>query len=118
MAIRANVNIINNTKTSIKIIDISPVNDVSYHTYPEVGSVVEPGGSVHIEVGNLSVFFASRGTGFSFKFIDVEDLELGEVYFDDPAIGAHSFRFGNEKVFKYVDKETSDRHYDVTISKA
>ncbi|MCE9686762.1 MULTISPECIES: hypothetical protein [Shewanella] len=117
MALSASLEIVNNTSYNIKITGVSKVNDDSTFAGIKVGDVILPDGSETLAMGNSSVFLAPKGCGADITFIVADDnLDLGNVYLDIPAVGAHSFSYGNETVFAYATQNPSGNNYIVAIS--
>ncbi|MBE0370348.1 hypothetical protein [Pseudoalteromonas aurantia] len=117
MSISASVTLINKTGSAIKITQCSHVNDDATFSGISVGDVIENGSSEKLKMGNSSVFLAPRGCGCDISFICQSNFEIGNIVFDDPAVGAHSFSFGNTEVFAYTPGgDTSSSDYTVTVS--
>ncbi|MFT6779343.1 MAG: hypothetical protein ACJAV1_003286 [Paraglaciecola sp.] len=117
MSISASVTVINKTGSSIKITQCTHVNDDATFSGISTGDVIENGNRQALKMGNSSVFFAARGCGCNIQFISQANFELGNILFDDPAVGEHSFSFGNTDVFAYtVGGDTSKSDYTVTVS--
>ena len=115
MAMSASLQIMNNTGSDLMFTSISPVNDDSTWSAPAEGSVLASGSSDTISMGNSSVIFAPKGVGCNVKFICKDNFELGQIYLDDPAVGSHSFHFGNEGVFDYVVENPTGNSYVVKV---
>lgn len=117
MAMGATLQIINSTGSAIMFTGINQVNDdATWSVVPPAGTQIPNGQSVVIGMANSSVFFAPRGVGASCVFVCQSNFAAGEIDFDDPAIGAHSFNFGNTAVFDYTVTNPSGNTYVVQIS--
>ncbi len=116
----ASLEIKNATGSVIKFSSINQVNDdATWSVAPLAGNPILNGSSVNISMGNSSVFIAPKGVGADCKFICLGgEYDFGQIYFDDPAVGAHSFTFSNEKVFSYTVDNPSSNSYIVTIGLA
>ena len=116
MAMSASTRIYNNTGGIIKFVSISQVNDdATWDIQPSVGSVIQNSDSCLIAMGNSSCPPFVRGVGFNAKFVD-SNLDLGGVYLDDPAIGAHSFNNTGDS-FDFRVTNPSGNSYEVYITK-
>ncbi len=116
MSMSASCEIVNNTGKVIVFTNISQVNDdATWSINPPVGSKIQNGESCLISMGNSSVIFAPRGVGFNAVFVDA-DLDTGQVYLDDPAVGAHHFQFGGN--FQFADSNPNGNSYVVEVSPA
>lgn len=102
MAMSASTKIVNNTGSVIKFTNVSQVNDdATWDVNPAAGTDITNGNSMLISMGNSSVFFAPKGVGFNATFVCQSNFQIGSVYLDDPAVGAHHFDYGNQEIFKY-----------------
>lgn len=117
MAMGSVLTIVNATGSNIMFTNISQVNDdTTWTVKPQAGTLITNRGQVSIEMGNSSVFIAPRGVGADCSFMCQGNFQAGNIYFDDPAVGAHSFSYGNTEVFSYMAQNTSGNNYTVTIS--
>lgn len=113
MAMSASTTIVNSTGVKIKFTNISQVNDdATWAIQPGVGTLIDNGSSCLISMGNSSVIFAPKGVGFDATFVD-QNLNIGRIYLDDPAVGAHHFQTGGD--FKFDIQNPSGNNYTVTI---
>jgi len=115
MAMSASCTITNNTGATIMITNMGEVNDDAAFTAPAVGTMIPNGQQFTISMGNDSVFFAPRGVGFNMGFICQGNFQLGGIYFDDPAVGAHSFSYTNTPVFNYPTQNPGGNVYTIQI---
>lgn len=119
MAMGASLEIINQTGSAIMFTQINQVNDdATWSVVPPAGTVIANGGSTTISMGNASVIIAPRGVGASCVFVCQGNFKAGSIYFDDPAVGAHSFDFDQSGVFKYDVQNPTGNSYVVTIALA
>ena len=61
-------------------------------------------------------FFAPRGVGADVRFICQGNFEMGQIYFDDPAVGAHSFQFDQSGKFDYAVANLTGNSYVVSVT--
>ncbi len=118
MAMSASLTIVNATGATIMFTQVSKVNDDSTWSAPSVGTSLDTGDSTTIAMGNSSVFFAPQGVGANVYFVCQSNFQLGQIYFDDPAVGEHSFKYGNTAVFSYDTTNSSGNSYTVTVTLA
>jgi hypothetical protein len=117
MAMGASLQIVNNTGSAIKFTQIAQVNDdATWSVVPPAGTLIKNGSSVTISMGNASIIIAPRGVGASCIFMCQRNFEAGSIYFDDPAVGAHSFDFDQSGVFNYDVQNPTGNSYVVTIT--
>ena len=116
MALSAALTIKDSTGSLIKFTKVSPVNDDSTFSGIKVGDSLQNGQSATQAMGNSSVVIAPKGCGADIQFVCQSNFEIGEVYLDIPAVGAHSFRYGNQDVFDYQTENPSGNNYTVTVS--
>lgn len=112
----ASLEILNNTGSDIMFTSVDQVNDDATWSAPSAGQVLSTGNNVVIAMGNSSVFFAPQGVGADVKFICRSNFGMGQIYFDDPAVGAHSFNFDSSGLFNYEVKNPSGNSYIVAIT--
>jgi hypothetical protein len=113
--ISASITITNNTGSPLTFTTVDQVNDDADWSAPAVGSTLQPCASVTISMRNKSVI-PPRGVGANIAFTCQINTDSGSIYFDDPAVGAHSFDFGNETVFSYTQANVeSDNSYNITV---
>ncbi|SMD34850.1 hypothetical protein SAMN04488029_2206 [Reichenbachiella faecimaris] len=115
MAMSASCTITNQTGSEIMITQMGKVNDDAGFTAPSIGTKVSNGESFTISMGNDSFPIAPRGVGFNMGFIDFGNQQLGSIYLDDPAVGAHQFNYGNTPVFDYPTQNPGGNVYDIQI---
>jgi hypothetical protein len=116
MSMSASLEILNNTGSGIMFTTVDQVNDDATWAAPAVGSVLPTGQSATIAMGNSSVFFAPRGVGANVYFICQSNFKMGQIYFDDPAVGEHSFNFDQSGVFNYAVTNLDGNSYVVAIT--
>lgn len=115
MAMAASLQIKNKTGGKILFTQVSQVNDDATWSAPGPGDVLNNDASVTIAMGNSSFLFV-RGVGANIGFISEKVFALGQIYFDDPAVGAHSFNFETSGVFNYHVSNPDGNSYIVDIS--
>lgn len=116
MAMTASCKITNNTGSEIVITSMGQVNDDASFQAPPAGTKYANGESFTISMGNDSFPLAPKGVGFDMGFICLGNTQIGGVYLDDPAVGSHSFSYGNTKSFAYTTENPGGNVYDVNIS--
>ncbi|MDJ0744885.1 MAG: hypothetical protein QNJ32_16185 [Xenococcaceae cyanobacterium MO_167.B27] len=116
MAASASLTLVNKTGSPIKITKVKSINNDSTFVGINVNDVIENEYQQTQVIGNSSVVIASQGCGAYIGFVCESNFELGEVYLNIPAVGAHSFQYGNKEVFVYKTENTSENNYIVTIS--
>jgi len=116
MSMSASLQIINNTGSMIMFTSIDTVNDDATWSAPPDGYRLPTGQSATISMGNSSVFFAPRGVGADVRFICQGNFEMGQIYFDDPAVGAHSFQFDQSGKFDYAVANPTGNSYVVSVT--
>lgn len=116
MSMSASLQIINNTGSDIMFSSVEQVNDDATWNAPSSGQILTTGNNVVIAMGNSSVFFAPKGVGADVRFVCRSNFGLGQIYFNDPAVGAHSFNFDNSGLFKYEVTNPSGNSYVVNIT--
>ncbi|OMH33607.1 hypothetical protein [Motiliproteus sp. MSK22-1] len=116
MALSASLKIVNHTSYSIKITSVEKVNDDSTFAGIDVGDVIASDGSETLAMGNSSVFIAPKGCGADIGFVIGDtNMDLGAIRLDIPAVGAHSFSYGNESVVSYDTTNPSGNNYEVAV---
>ena len=118
MAASASVRIVNDTDSLILITGVSHVNDDPTFHGIKSGDRLSSGESKTLSMGNESFIGFPRGVGCDITFVCQENFKPGHVHFDDPAIGKHSFSFGDTSAFHYKTETESDDFYQVKISLA
>jgi hypothetical protein len=116
MSMAASLEILNNTGSMIMFTSIDQVNDDATWSAPSKGDKLQTGKSATISMGNSSVFFAPRGVGADVRFICAQNFEMGQIYFDDPAVGAHSFQFDQSGNFNYAVTNPTGNSYVVAVT--
>lgn len=117
MAMSASLEIMNDTGSSLMFTSIDQVNDdATWSVVPPVGTPIPNGKSVVISMGNSSVFFAPKGVGADCKFVCEGNFKMGQVYFDDPAVGEHTFTYDDQEVFGYAVTNPTGNSYVVTVT--
>lgn len=112
MSMSASCTITNKTGGVIMFTTINKVNDdATWGINPPVRTRLENGQSCQIAMGNSSIF--PRGVGFNATFVD-GNFNVGDIYLDDPAVGAHHFAFNGN--FQFTDSNPAGNSYDVTIN--
>lgn len=119
MSMGASLQIVNNTGAVIILTSIDQVNDDATWSAPAVGTQVESGSSVTISMGNASVFFAPQGVGADVKFLLAQaPFPMGQIYFEDPAVGSYSFNYDQSGCFNYAATNPNGNSYVVVITLA
>jgi hypothetical protein len=116
MAMSASLEILNNTGSDIMFTNVGQVNDDATWSAPNIGDTLATGKSATIAMGNSSVFFAPKGVGANVFFISKNTFSIGQIYFDDPAVGEHSFNFDQSGKFNYAVSNPSGNSYVVAIT--
>ena len=117
MAISASLQIFNSTSNNIKITGVSKVNDDATFAGIEIGDIIKPDCSETLAMGNSSVFIAPRGCGADVSFVIANDnIDIGDIHLDIPAVGKHHFTFANEDVISYEVSNPSGNNYIVRVS--
>jgi hypothetical protein len=116
MAMSASLTILNNTGSDIIFTAVSQVNDDATWSAPGIGDTLSTGNSTVIAMGNSSVFFAPKGVGANVYFICKSNFAIGQIYFDDPAVGEHSFAFDQSGKFNYAVSNPQGNAYTVAIT--
>jgi hypothetical protein len=121
MAMGASLQLVNKTGYKIQFTSITQVNDdATFNINPAVGSIIDNDQSCLISMANSSVPFVPKGVGANAVFsCSVEFGSGGTIYFDDPAVGEHSFQFSSipaPGAFKYDVQNPDGNSYVVTIT--
>jgi hypothetical protein len=116
MSISASLTVVNKTGSLIKITSCTHVNDDATFSGISTGDTIDNGKDRKLKMGNNSFVLAPRGCGCDIQFICQSNFDSGEIVFDDPAVGEHSFSFGNKNVFAYTVDGDSNSNYTVTIN--
>lgn len=117
MSMSASLEIVNNTGSNILFTQIGTVNDdATWSVVPPTGTIIPTGKSQSIAMGNSSIIPFVRGVGANCVFMCQNNFKPGTIYFDDPAIGPHSFNFDQSGVFNYDVQNPNGNSYIVTIT--
>jgi hypothetical protein len=117
MAMGASVTIENQTGSVIMVTNCSHINDDPTFYGIAKGDILKNNESLTLSMGNASVFFAPRGVGCAIEFICQGNFSSGEIKFDDPAVGKHSFTYGGEDKFSYNETNPGGANsYVISIS--
>lgn len=117
MSMSASLEIINSTGSNIMFTQINTVNDdATWSVVPPTGTLIPSTQSQSIAMGNSSMIPFVRGVGANCVFMCQSNFKPGTIYFDDPAVGQHSFSFDQSGVFKYDVTNPSGNAYIVTIT--
>lgn len=116
MAMSATITLVNSTGSMLLITGVNPVNDDATLVGIKAGDRIPNGASETLVMANSSVFIAPKGVGADITFVCQSNFQPGEIYLDDPAVGQHTFTFGNLPVFSYNVTNPAGNNYFVTVA--